>query len=138
MGDDYCGGDTNYSNDDNYTCYDTATSNQDVIYSSDVVIDDGPVICSDNNFYIGGCQTIYDGGFQPAPLYNVGFETISIGGGIQPCYDTDFHTIAVGTIEPCYVEQQVFPDYTVPRPAYILIFTVLSGLLVIFVIMGKF
>lgn len=138
MSDDYCGGDTGYSNDDNYTCNDT--SNQDVVYSSNVIIDDGPVIATDN-FYIGGCPTIYDGydgGFQPSPIYNVGFETISIGGGVQPCYGADFHTISVGTVEPCYVAPQVYPDYTVPKAAYIFVCVVLSGMLLIFVVMGKF
>lgn len=142
MCDDYCGGDTGYSNDDNYTCndnttyYDTITSNQDVVYSTNVIIDDSPVIGSDN-FHIGGCQTIYDGAFQTAPINNVGFESISIGGGVQPCYDADFHTIAVGTIDPCYVAPQVYPDYTVPTSAYIFMCFVFSGMLVIFIVMGK-
>lgn len=136
-----CGGDTGYSNDGDYTCNDTSTN---------VVYDDGPTIEStytENNFYIGGggggCHTIYDGGFQPvAPVYNVGLESISFGGGIQPCYDTDFHTIAVGVGDPCYVEQHVYPAYatdaTISTSECVLVAVVLTTFFVIFIIMGKF
>lgn len=144
------GGDTGYSNDNSYTCNDTTTYENNSttnVYSTNVDIDCGPTIentYAESNFYIGGgCPTIYDSGFQPAPVYNVGIESISYGGGIQPCYDTDFHTIAVGVGDPyCMERPHVYPVYptdtTVPTSACIFVFTVLTIMFIIFVIMGKF
>lgn len=143
------GGDTDYSNDNN--CNDTTTyesnTTANVYSTTNVDIGCGPAIentYSENNFYIGGgCPTIYDGGFHAAPVYNVGVESISFGGGIQPCYDTDFHTIAVGVGDPYYGEPpHVYPVYpvdtTIPQSACILVCIVLTTFFIIFVIMGKF
>lgn len=142
-----CGGD--YSYDGGYSCNETTTYDNT---TTNVAFDDGPTIentYTENNFYIGGgiggggvdgCQTIYDGGFQPA--YHVGMESISFGGGIQPCYDTDFHTIAVGVGDPCYVEPHVYPVYpadtAISTAACIFVCIILTTMFVIFIIMGKF
>lgn len=146
MNDGYCGPDRNYSNNDNYTCNNTVAyentsiPNQDVIYSSNVVVENNT-----EHFYIGDCPTIYDGGFQPA---RVGLEMFSIGGGgggvVQPCYDPGIHTISydVGGLQPCYVEPPVYPIYptdtTIPEYACCFIFIILFILLAIFVVMGEF
>lgn len=149
MSDDYCGADANYANNDNYTSNDTTVTyentsitNQDVVYSSNVVIEDnGPLNTCADNFYIGDCSTIYDGGFQPAPTYHVGIETFSIGGGVQqPYYDPGFHTISIDSVEPYYVEPppQVYPVYSTDTTlTNIFIFIILFAILAIFVVMGK-
>lgn len=155
MGDDYCASDQNCSNDNNYAYNDTTTNEnttiptEEVVHSSNVVVDEAPRIDStfSENFYIGDC---YDEGFPPPPppLYNVGIESIAIGGGcVDPYYGADFHTIPVGGIqpcyaEPCYTEQHVYPvfspDDTIPTWARIAIFIILLTMLAAFVVMGKF
>lgn len=144
MGDNYYNTDTNYSNDNTTYDYDNSTPNQEVVHSSNVVIDEGPIYntnYSTDNYYSGGgigCETTYD--FSPAPIYNVGLQSISIG-GVQPCYDTDFHTVVVGGIEPCIVEE-VYPvvatNASFSKWDCIVICIILVVFLIIFIVMGKF